>query len=346
MRQLRLVGIADDHSHVVLDTADGPERFALLPDSGLDAALRSVAAASAPAEPAVPASAPAEPVASVSSPDPSRELPFGPREIQVRVRAGESPAEVAESYGVAVERIMRFAAPVLEERVRIADEARRARARRSKGDAGEGVLVVFGEAVDARFAAHGIDATTVAWSSRRREDGEWVVRADWRGGEGTHGAEWAFRRSSRSVTALDDTASDLLSDRPIRPVVPQAPERPSLVAAPPLAPGVVAFPPPMPEAPTEPLPVVEHVFDQEAPDRLQELGFLSDDSAEAELDFDAPPLPLGITDPSTRPAAVNRLTSVRNIGGGKREESEDERAARVKVPSWDDILLGVRRKQD
>ena len=314
MRQLRLVGIADDRSHVVLATDEGLERFALLPDPELDAALRTVA------EPAAAAAAP------------NREATVGPREIQVRVRAGESPEQVAAFFGVEVERIMRFAGPVLEERVRITDEARRARARRSKGDAGEGLLVVFGEAVDERFGAHGLDPASVTWSARRREDGEWVVRAEWQagewsGGESTHGAEWAFHRSSRSVTALDDTASDLLSDRPIRPVAP--PARPVLASA-----------PAMPEAMTEPLPVIEHVYDQDAPAGLRELGFLSDD--EPELGFEEPPLPLGITDPTTRP--LSRLSSVRTLG--RREESEEERAARVKVPSWDDILLGVRRKQD
>ena len=326
MRQLRLVAIADDRSHVVLATDDGLERFALVPDPELDAALRTVA----------------EPVAAGAPVAVNRELTVGPREIQVRVRAGESPEQVAAFFGVEVERIMRFAGPVLEERVRIADETRRARARRSKGDAGEGILVVFGEAVDERFGAHGIDPASVTWSARRREDGEWVVRAEWQagewsGGESTHGAEWAFHRSSRSVTALDDTASDLLSDRPIRPVAP--PERPVLASAPPLAPGVVSFPP-MPEAMTDPLPVVEHVYDQDAPAGLRELGFLSDDGPD--LGFEEPPLPLGITDPTTRP--LSRLSSVRTLG--RREESEEERAARVKVPSWDDILLGVRRKQD
>ncbi|MBE7188348.1 MAG: hypothetical protein INR67_08690, partial [Jatrophihabitans endophyticus] len=64
------------------------------------------------------------------------------------------------------------------------------------------------------------------------------------------------------------------------------------------------------------------------------------------VEFEEPPLPLGIVDPATRPGAAGRLSSVRNLGGGKQQESDEERAARVKVPSWDDILLGVRRKQD
>jgi hypothetical protein len=28
----------------------------------------------------------------------------------------------------------------------------------------------------------------------------------------------------------------------------------------------------------------------------------------------------------------------------RREESDEEKAARARIPSWDDILLGVRRK--
>ena len=272
-------------------------------------------------------------------------LPIGPREIQMRVRAGESPEEVADSCGVELARILRFAAPVVEERMRIAGEARRARARRSTTD---GQVVVFGEAVDERFLAHGLDAAAVAWSARRREDGEWVVRAEWTRGDGGHEsgyeAEWVFHRSSRLVTPLDDTAADLLSDRPIRPVTPPpAAPRVSLAAAPALAPGVVAFPP-MPEARTEELPVPDEVFDQDAaPERAHELSAIVPDAVEPELEFEAPPLPLGITDPSTRPLA--RLAAVRS-SGGKREESDDERAARAKVPSWDEILLGVRRKQD
>ena len=101
----------------------------------------------------------------------------------------------------------------------------------------------------------------------------------------------------------------------------------------------------MPEALTEELPVPDDVFDQEAAPESDAAGLTAvvPPADEVELEFEAPPLPLGITDPTTRPLA--RLSAVRS-GGGKREESDDERAARAKVPSWDEILLGVRRKQD
>ena len=253
----------------------------------------------------------------------------------MRVRAGESPADVAASIGTSLDRVMRFAGPVLDERVRIADEARRARARRG----GEGPPVQFGEAVDNRFAAHGIAATDVSWDARRRDDGGWFVTAQWLGGEGEHYAEWLFDRGTRTVTPVDDTAADLLSDRPIRPLLPPEPSRPTLVAAPPLVPGIVAFPP-MPDAHTGPIPVIEEVFDQEAKlEGPREMPPLV--PATSALHFDEPPLPLGISEPAQRPTA-DRLA---NRHAAKREESDDERAARARVPSWDDILLGVRRPE-
>jgi hypothetical protein len=388
MRQLRFVTLTGDGSHLLVETTDDGEQFALIVDAALrDAALGDpgapsvtarlvpvpVAAAplaapplAAPPAAAPPAAAPpvaaaplaappvaaaplaAPPAAAAARLEPAAvpgppAAAIGPREIQVRVRAGESPEDVAAACAMALDKVMRFAGPVLEERLRIAAEARRARARRTVAEGTDSKVVQFGEAVDDRFAAHGIAADTVTWDSRRRDDGEWLIVAQWLGGDATHSAEWLFHRGSRSVTPLDDTAADLLSDRPIRPIVIE-PVRPSLVAAPPLAPGVFAFPP-MPDAHTGPVPVLEEVFDQDAPPegprRLPPLV-----PAATGVQFDAPPLPLGITDPEARPGAAHGVGALRNLGVTRRDESEDERAARARVPSWDDILLGVRGKKD
>jgi hypothetical protein len=124
-------------------------------------------------------------------------------------------------------------------------------------------------------------------------------------------------------------------------VLPPEPSRPTLVAAPPLVPGIVAFPP-MPDAHTGPIPPVDDVFDQEAPpEGPREVPPLA--SAATTSAFDEPPLPLGIAAPAAHPSIPGRLN---NRTATKREESDDERAARARVPSWDDILLGVRRKQE
>jgi hypothetical protein len=294
MRELRFVMLSEDAHYLVLESAEGDERYVLPADAALRDALQSAA-------PRRPAPGPAD-----LAPQPEPGPAISPREIQVRVRAGQSPEELASTYGMPLDRVMRFAAA----------------------------------AVDERFRAHGIDADAVTWDSRRRDDGEWLVIASWLGGDATHSAEWLFSRTSRFVTPMDETAADLLSDRPIRPVAPPEPVRPSLSVAPPLAPGVVAFPP-MPDAETGPLPRRDEVFDQEAPpEGPRQVPPLV--PAAAALDFDEPPLPLGITEPTA--AARPAVGTMRNLGVTRRDESEEEKAARARIPSWDDILLGIKRR--
>jgi hypothetical protein len=334
MRALRFVGPGDDADHVLIETVDGAERFVL----SLDAALRDLLRPD-PSGQRLPVSEP--------------EAAIGPREIQMRVRAGASAQDLAENHDMTIESVLRFAAPVIAERIRIADEARRAKARRSTT---EGQTVVFGDAVDERFTAHGIDPTAVTWNAYRRDDGQWIVSAGWVGGEAERLAEWVFNLATRNVTPLDETAADLLSDRPIRPVlIPvDGPVRPSLVSAPPLVRGVVSFPP-MADADTRPLPTaaqLDEVYDQDA---------LDADARRADLDadVDAPLLPLRLAEASETAAAepqadaepakprTTRLPKVTNLGVTNREtESDEEKAARARIPSWDDILLGVRRKGD
>jgi hypothetical protein len=322
MRALRFVKASEDGTHVVVETTDGGEQFSL----PLDTALRDAARADLPRS--TPLTAEPEPT-------------IRPREIQTRVRAGESPQALAEEHGMTLERILRFAGPVLEERERVTGEARRARARRSTT---EGQTVVFGEAVDARFGAYGIDPAAVRWDACRREDGQWTISAHWVGGEADRVAEWTFHLGSRTVTPLDDTAADLLSDRPIEPISVAAPTGP---VPPLLAPGVVAFPA-MPDAHTGPLPTIEQFFDQEAADadasRARHRTPVAEPPAQpvALADTDSPAtLPLALPEPEQVTAPVN------GFGGPQRSEpTEEERAARTRIPTWDDILLGVRRKRD
>ncbi len=334
MRALRFVGPGDDADHLIIETADGAERFVL----SVDAALRDLVRpdASSPRRPA-----------------PETAVAIGPREIQIQVRAGASPQDLADNHDMTIESVLRFAAPVIAERIRIADEARRAKARRSTT---EGQTVVFGDAVDDRFTAHGINPATVTWNSYRRDDGQWIVTAAWIGGDSERLAEWALHLATRLVTPLDETAAELLSDRPIRPVLTTVagPVRPSLSSAPPLALGVVAFPP-MPDAETGPLPSaaeLDQVYDQDA---------LDADARRTDVDADhnSALLPLRLaeaaeaTEPEPSPddeparAKTTRLPKVTNLGVSNRQtENDEDKAARARIPSWDDILLGVRRKSD
>ena len=60
--------------------------------------------------------------------------------------------------------------------------------------------------------------------------------------------------------------------------------------------------------------------------------------------FEEPLLPMHVPDP---PAETTRLSKVKAAARPARESvAEDDKAARAAIPSWDDILLGVRRKRD
>ena len=99
----------------------------------------------------------------------------------------------------------------------------------------------------------------------------------------------------------------------------------------------------MPDATTGPLPAVDEVFDQEAPpEGPRDIPpLVSVAAAAAPASYDEPHLPLGITEPEAAPA---KSRSVRNLGVTRRDETDEERAARARVPSWDDILLGIKRR--
>jgi hypothetical protein len=192
---------------IVVEAEDG-EQFQLTFDDAGREALREVVGSLPAAEPA-----------------PARGRtgqghPLSPREIQTRVRAGESAQDLADDSGTSMDKIMRFAYAVIEERSRVADEARRARARRD----GDGNLVPFGETVDARFTAASIEPQSVEWDSFRRPDGSWVVSAAWTTDGTERIAHWAFSLTARTVLPLDQVSSDLLSDRPLRPVVRAVPD--------------------------------------------------------------------------------------------------------------------------
>jgi len=61
-----------------------------------------------------------------------------PRDIQARIRAGESPDAVAAAAKTTVDKIMPYAAPVLAEREHVADRAQRSSVRRKAGEAADG----------------------------------------------------------------------------------------------------------------------------------------------------------------------------------------------------------------
>ncbi|MEJ3749912.1 septation protein SepH [Actinomycetes bacterium KLBMP 9797] len=194
MRPVRFVALSEDGQALVL--ADEVGRLLALPiDERVSGVLHGEPGAGAPAV-AVPGAA--------HEPPPS----LSPRDIQARIRAGESADDVARVAGVPVDRVLRYAGPVLQERAMLAQHARRTRLKTSEKGA------PLAEVVDGRLAQHGIDSEKISWDAFRREDGTWRIVATWPSGKATAQAIWELDKTRQVVSPHDDMAQYLCAERP------------------------------------------------------------------------------------------------------------------------------------
>lgn len=207
MRELKVVGLDLDGKRIICETADSGEKFLLRADDRLKAAALGDKSGPSPVH--------ADPeVASV----------LRPREIQARIRAGASVEQVASAAGVDIERVERFAHPVLLERSRAAELATAAHPVLADGPA---VLTLL-ETVTTALVARGLDPDATSWDAWRNEDGRWTVQLGWKAGLSDNTAHFRFTPGAHggTVTAFDDAASELIDPdfaRPLRPLatVPQ-----------------------------------------------------------------------------------------------------------------------------
>lgn len=132
-----------------------------------------------------------------------------PRDIQTRIRAGESPESVAHAAGTSVEKIMPFAAPVMAERAHVAERAQLASVRRRSSEPGARTL---GEAVAAQLRAHNVDPASIEWDAFRREDGRWTLTALYDVAGRTGAATFSHDPRGSFVTVDDEDARWLVGD--------------------------------------------------------------------------------------------------------------------------------------
>lgn len=211
MRELRLIAVSEDGAHLILSGHDG-EQLALRVDDRLLAAIRGDRAR-------------------LGQLDIRLESQLRPRDIQARIRAGESVDSVAAVAGMPREKVERFAGPVLAEREHIAGRARQATVRRLGGD---GPPQTLEAAAGATAKTHGADPDLVEWDAWRREDGRWLVRFAW-AGEEEDSALFSFDPSGRTVVPEDHNARSIAGVLPAEapadpePEVPAGPARLSVV---------------------------------------------------------------------------------------------------------------------
>ncbi|HYZ08195.1 MAG TPA: septation protein SepH [Pseudonocardiaceae bacterium] len=311
MRALRVVGLGIDGRTVILETVphrsgERRERFSLPADESLHAAVRGD-------------------LPRLGQIEIELESQMRPREIQTRIRSGASVDQVAAAAGVPAERIERFAYPVLLERSRTAELARQAHPVRSDGPD----VRTLDEVVADTFTRRGHDYASVTWDSWRGESGKWVVQLRWCAGRSDNRAHWTFHPGADggTVTVLDDHAVGLIdpeSGKPLRTVPVVA----ALGGQPP------STTPPMP-APTAPA-APDDLIDNDLDDPMEEVP-----AAEETLE---PERPLAVPDDGMiyPPAREGPVEPGPEDGPAQRPAPKRGRKNHPVVPSWEDVLLGVR----
>ena len=191
MQDLRLVGVHDDGEHVVLVATDGG-RYRLRVDEALRAAVRRDRAR-------------------LGQLQIQMEAQLRPRDIQARIRAGETAEDVAAAGGLTLEHVRRYEGPVLAERAHVAGLARRTPHGRS---AAAGSL---DDVVVARLSARAVDPDGARWDAWREDDGSWTVQCEFVAGGRGRVARWGFDPSARVLSAHDDEARWLSEEEPSEP---------------------------------------------------------------------------------------------------------------------------------
>jgi hypothetical protein len=150
-----------------------------------------------------------------------------PREIQQRLRSGESITAIARSSGTDEAWIRRFAAPVLAEQSRVIERARALTlTKRGVGPSG----ATLGPSVAANVIDRGVPLTLpeldAAWGAYQRPEGGWHVTFTFpvRGRRQT--AEWEFDLATGDLTARNKLASELGWREPGKRLPQPAPARP------------------------------------------------------------------------------------------------------------------------
>src|SRR5260370_1219590 len=151
MQELRFVAVSVDGRYAVLAVPGRSARFTL----PIDERLRAVALGQ---------------TSRLAQYEIEVESPLRPKEIQARIRAGETVEEIADAAGIAVERVRWFEGPVLAERAYMADQAQTASVRRH-GDSTPGPRL--GEIVAERLHAIGGDPADAGWDAKKRGDRSW-----------------------------------------------------------------------------------------------------------------------------------------------------------------------------
>jgi Protein of unknown function (DUF3071) len=341
MQELRFVAVSEDGRYAVLAVPRRSARFTL----PIDERLRAVAL---------------DQTSRLAQYEIEVESPLRPKEIQARIRAGETVEEIADAAGIAVERIRWFEGPVLAERAHVADQAQNASVRGHR-DSTPGPRL--GEIVAERLNAIGADSDEAQWDARKRGDGSWQVQLTFTYGGRLAVAEWAFDPRRRHVLPADDNAArmSLPGAEPPQPAAPPPSEATVTRLAPRLsntanhgpaanAPDrngtVPSTPRPGPgggaghERTTPVSPANSEARPPTHPERIQ--APLTASTNDALENHSPPPAPAEGATALAAPTSPLE-PAAEQVGHQGRKATRGRRSS---VPSWDEIMFGSSRQRD
>ncbi|NKX88879.1 septation protein SepH [Nocardia coubleae] len=353
MRELRVIGVTPDSTHIVCSDLESGTKFRLPADDKLRAAARGDLARFGQIEIEMEAS-------------------MRPRDIQARIRAGASVEQVTAESGMPASKVERFAYPVLLERARAAELAQKAHPVRPDGPA----LETLHEIVTAAFAERGHTIEHAEWDAWKDEKGFWVAQLQWRHGHSEIAAHWRYQPDAHggSVSPLDDPANDLIDPdfgRALRGLATMpAPSAPVVEAPVPVEPRPREPMTPAPRPQSRPQPALDEYYEQRqvaagggtaaipakpAPTAMPATPMPASPMPTAPMPtapIPAAPKPAAPIPAATAPAAPSEPATptppaAQQDKPAAKPEPEKPKPARNKrgkapMPSWEDVLLGVR----
>lgn len=196
MSELRLQGKNNEGTHLTLVDNDGSE-FSLRISDTLRATVNQ------PRLTAVPSN--------------DAEETITVKEIQRRLRAGDAPEVIAREGNTTLEKIARFAGPILQEREYILSLARNATLRKDSVRS----EITFLESVVGKLVPRGVDADELSWNTWRLPDTTWHIELSYPNRDGKGIATWNFDTARRSINPTDDNGAWLIDeDAPARVIEP------------------------------------------------------------------------------------------------------------------------------
>lgn len=128
------------------------------------------------------------------------------KEMQARLRSGESMESISRTGNVSLEKIERYSQPILQERSYIISLAQKCELKNSKA--------TLLETITEKLVPRGVEMKLCEWNAYRNEDGTWQVLLHYPTRDGKGAAEWRFESIKRTIISDDDGARWILDEEP------------------------------------------------------------------------------------------------------------------------------------